>query len=78
MPKLSSSSSDSTTHQLPDKFHWWEVLGVNPNATPQEVQTAYRKLIQEDHPDVDSSWQARSLAQRINAAYEEYKTSLSS
>lgn len=53
-----------------------EVLGVDRNATPAEVQKAYRRLVREYHPDrIDGmADELRDLARRrmaeINAAYD--------
>lgn len=30
---------------------WWEVLGVPPNATPEQIATAHRELAMIHHPD---------------------------
>lgn len=34
-----------------DEEHWSKVLGLSPNATPDEVQARYRELVQSAHPD---------------------------
>jgi len=31
---------------------WWEVLGIPPNPSPEQVREAYRELAKRDHPDV--------------------------
>lgn len=36
---------------LPTTGEWWEVLGVEPDATDKEVKEAYRKLAKLWHPD---------------------------
>ncbi|BDI20955.1 hypothetical protein ANSO36C_67570 (plasmid) [Nostoc cf. commune SO-36] len=49
---------------------WWDVLGVSPGATEDEVREAYRKLARQHHPDNGGS--ADQMA-AINAAYEQAK-----
>lgn len=54
---------------------WWEVLGVTPTATPEEVKQAYRNLARQYHPDINSSPEAKSKMQAINHAYRESRLS---
>jgi DnaJ-domain-containing protein 1 len=37
--------------EQPTKQNWWEVLGVSPNASRSEITRAYRRKIQQYHPD---------------------------
>jgi hypothetical protein len=48
------------------------LLGVNPNATDEEIHKRWRKLMVESHPDKDSanSEERTKLTSEINAAYE--------
>lgn len=39
----------------PTGKNWWEVLGVNDRASPEEVKEAYRRLASENHPDKGGS-----------------------
>ncbi|BAY08612.1 J domain-containing protein [Calothrix sp. NIES-2098] len=49
---------------------WWEVLGVDAQASARQVREAYRKLAQQHHPDIGGS--AQKMTQ-INAAYQQAK-----
>jgi curved DNA-binding protein CbpA len=45
------------------------LLGIRPDATPEEVTAAYRKLAKEWHPDLAGTDAGRTMA-LINAAYD--------
>jgi len=48
---------------------YYEVLGVSRDASPDELQRAYRKLARRHHPDVDRSPSAEDTFKEINEAY---------
>lgn len=53
----------------------YEILGVSPNASKDEVAKAYRRLAKKYHPDLNpNDAEAAKKMSEINAAYEEIKS----
>ncbi len=51
---------------------YYALLGVSPDASPEEIRQAYRQCVRELHPDLNpdrAEWATRQL-QRVNAAYD--------
>ncbi|MBR1859513.1 MAG: molecular chaperone DnaJ [Selenomonadaceae bacterium] len=57
---------------MADKRDYYEVLGINKNATDDEVKKAYKKLAKKWHPDLnpDNKKEAEEKMKEINEAYD--------
>jgi hypothetical protein len=56
--------------QLPAPEQWWQVLGVRPDATVDQIDAAWRDKMRAAHPDRGGS---DAAAARLNRAREEGK-----
>ncbi|MCG6133398.1 MAG: DnaJ domain-containing protein [Nostoc sp. LLA-1] len=52
---------------------WWEVLGVDQNAHPKDIKSAYIRLARLYHPDVNGSASNQTSMQAINGAYQQFQ-----
>src|SRR4026208_2515056 len=52
------------------KRDYYEVLGVQQNASPEEVKKAFRRLARQYHPDVNREAGADVMFKEINEANE--------
>ncbi|WP_020072498.1 J domain-containing protein [Faecalispora sporosphaeroides] len=49
---------------------YYEILGINKNATQQEIKRAYRSLAKKYHPDLNDAQNANAFFRLIQDAYE--------
>ncbi len=55
--------------RVPKGANAFEMLGVSPDASPEEVKRAYIALARRYHPDLNSSAEAGEIFTAINQAY---------
>lgn len=58
---------------MAEKRDYYDVLGVNKNATQDEIQHAYRTLAKKYHPDLNHSPDAPEKFKEVSEAYEVLK-----
>ncbi len=52
------------------KRDYYEVLGIDRNASKEEIKKAYRKLARKYHPDVNKAADAEEKFKEVKEAYE--------
>lgn len=50
-------------------MNYYEILGIKPGATPDEIKRAYRKLARKFHPDVSTAGDAEARFKEVGEAY---------
>jgi molecular chaperone DnaJ len=50
--------------------NYYDILGVNKNASEDEIKKAYKQLAKKWHPDLNASAEAQSKFQEISEAYD--------
>jgi DnaJ-class molecular chaperone len=58
---------------LPIAGSWWEVLGVSPGASVDEVKQSYRSLARLYHPDSNKRRDAEARFAALNEAYRAFQ-----
>lgn len=58
----------------PQVAHHYCVLGVTPEATPEQIRAAYRALARQYHPDVNKSEDAAEHFKQVHEAYAVLKS----
>lgn len=54
---------------MPDKRDYYDILGLNKNASADDIKSAYKRLAKEHHPDVSKDPKAKEKFQEILEAY---------
>ena len=49
---------------------YYKIMGLEPNASEQEIKTAYRRLARKYHPDISKEPNAEELFKEMGEAYE--------
>ncbi|MBX2970948.1 MAG: DnaJ domain-containing protein [Cyclobacteriaceae bacterium] len=49
---------------------YYRILGVSPTAHASDIKRAYRRLVQQLHPDINPDPQATELIKEVNEAYD--------
>lgn len=49
---------------------YYSILGVSPTAHASDIKRAYRRLVQQFHPDINPDPQAAELIKAVNEAYD--------
>ena len=50
--------------------NYYDILGLDKNASPEDIKSAYRKLAKQYHPDINKEPGATERFKEINEAYE--------
>ncbi len=58
---------------MAEKKDYYEVLGINKNASEQEIKTAYKKLAKKYHPDISKEENAEEKFKEVLEAYSVLK-----
>lgn len=79
---ITSASEKEATERSENKDNYYDILGINLNASQEDIKKAYRSKLKEDHPDKIASWakndnipewvkkEANERTKRLIGAYE--------
>src|SRR3712207_1996067 len=56
---------------------YYATLGVDPGASPKQIEAAFRRLARQYHPDLNPAPDAATRMRAINAAYQVLRDPLS-
>ncbi|CAG5115473.1 unnamed protein product [Candidula unifasciata] len=65
-----NASSRASARKPTKHSHYYDVLGLNPTATQNQIKSAYYKMSKLHHPDVTECTKSHALFTEINEAYE--------
>jgi hypothetical protein len=68
MKRTASSRGSSSLHGLSTNLY--RILGLRPGADGKKIKAAYRALVKQFHPDINTDSQAEPRTKEINRAYE--------
>ncbi len=65
--------SQESFRENPKEYHpketYYDILGINPDATQEEIKSAFRKRVQETHPDKPENKNKEEEFRQIEKAY---------